>query len=65
MAEIRWTDEAATWLEDIFKYIAEDNPEAARRVADGIYQKAQILSAFPEIGYHYRSEAEGDIRVIL
>jgi toxin ParE1/3/4 len=65
MAEIRWTDEAATWLEDIFKYIAEDNPEAARRVADGIYQKAQILSAFPEIGYHYRSEAEGGIRVLL
>ena len=25
----------------------------------------QILTEFPEIGYHYRREPEGDIRVIL
>ena len=61
MAEIRWTDEAAIWLEDIYKYIAEDNPEAAARVAEGIYRKVQILAEFPEIGYRYRTETEGDI----
>jgi len=65
MAEIRWTDEAAIWLEDIYKYIAEDNSEAAGRVAGGIYQKIQILSEFPEIGYRYCTEMEGDIRVLL
>jgi toxin ParE1/3/4 len=65
MAEIRWTDEAAIWLEDIYKYIAEDKPEAAARVAEGIYRKVQILAEFPEIGYRYRTETEGDIRVIL
>ena len=65
MAEIRWTEEAAIWLEDIHKYIAKDNPGAAGRVVEGIYDKVQILSGFPEIGYHYRKEPEGDIRVFL
>ena len=31
MAEIAWTDEAQRWLEDIFEYIAADNPRAAER----------------------------------
>jgi hypothetical protein len=31
-AEIRSRKEAAIWLEDIHRYIAKDNPEAAGRV---------------------------------
>ena len=62
---IRWTEEAAIWLKDIREYIAIDNPEAARRVVRGIYDKVQLLSDFPEIGYHYRKEPEGDICVLL
>jgi plasmid stabilization system protein ParE len=65
VAEIRWTDEAAIWLEDIYKYIAEHNPEAAARVVEGIYRKVQILAEFPEIGYRYQVETEGNISVIL
>ena len=65
MAEIRWTQEAATWLEDICKYIAEESPGAAERVANGIYDKVQRLRRFPEIGYRYRQTSEGDIRVVL
>ena len=65
MAEIRWTQEAATWLEEIHDYIAQDNPVAAIRVTRGIYDKVQMLAAFPEIGYRYRQEPEGDIRVLV
>lgn len=65
MADIRWTEEAAIWLEDIFKYIAQDNPAAAARVVDGVYEKAQTLKKYPEIGYKFRTEKEGDIRVLL
>jgi len=43
VAEIRWTSEAETWLQDIHDYIAADNPNAAIRVIEGIYNKAQIL----------------------
>ena len=65
MAEIRWTEEAHRWLRDIHAYIAADNPVAAQQVVSGIYEKAQMLGRFPEIGQKYRAEAEGDIRVLL
>jgi plasmid stabilization system protein ParE len=65
MAELRWTAEAEHWLKEIFDYIARDNPDAAARVVTGIYDKAQILRDFPEIGYRYRRDEEGEIRVLL
>ena len=65
MAEIRWTNEAEVWLRDIYDYIAHDNPSAAARVVGGIYEKSQLLKEHPEIGYKYRSESEGEIRILL
>jgi plasmid stabilization system protein ParE len=65
MAEIRWTEEAYIWLEDIFAYISRENLSAAERVVKGIFGKAEILSRFPEIGYLYRTESEGEIRILL
>lgn len=65
MAEIRWTEEAHRWLRDIHDYVAADNPAAAQKVVSGIYEKAQVLRNFPEIGYKYRIEAEGEIRILL
>ena len=44
MAEINWTAEAEHWLRDIYDYIAAENPQAATRVAEGIYEKVQIES---------------------
>lgn len=65
MAELRWTREAEQWLQDILEYIARDNPTAAGKVVVGIYHKAQLLRKFPELGQKYRSEPEGDIRIVL
>ncbi len=65
MATIRWTEEAVNWLQDIYNYIAEDSHAAAQKVVDGIYDKAQILKVFPNIGYKYRDEPEGEIRILL
>jgi toxin ParE1/3/4 len=65
VAEIIWTDEAERWLKDIRDYIVQDNPAAADKVISGIYQRAQILLEFPEVGYKYRSEPEGDIHILL
>jgi len=65
MVEIRWTLEAEKWLHDIHSYIAQENKEAANKVVRGIFDKAQILKELPEIGYKYRSELEGDIRILL
>ena len=65
MAQIRWTLEAASRLENIYDYIAENNPDAASRVVAGIYDKVQLLADFPRIGHIMRFEPEGDIRILL
>lgn len=65
MAEIKWTDEAHRWLRDIYDYIAADNPAVAQKVVSGIYEKAQVLRSFPEIGHRYRVEDEGEIRILF
>jgi toxin ParE1/3/4 len=63
VAEIIWTAEAQRWLQEIYDYIAEDNETAAYRTVRGIYERAQILLTFPEIGYRYRDRP--DVRVLL
>lgn len=58
MAEITWTEEAQHWLEDIYAYIAADNPSAAARTVQGIYDRAQDLSQSPELGYRYNGNLD-------
>lgn len=64
MAKLNWTSESERWLKDIYDYIAAENPQAAGRVLEGIYEKAQALSRFPDIGYRYEGSEE-DIRILL
>ena len=64
MAKLNWTDEAQLWLHDIFETIAADNPQAAANVIEGIYERAQVLKRFPEIGYRYET-SERPIRILL
>ena len=64
MAKLRWTQEAEQWLKNIHEYISQDNPTAAEKVVTGIYDKAQLLLKFPELGHKYRSEPEGDIQIL-
>ena len=65
MAETRWAEETVKWLRNIYDYISEDNPTAAQRVIEGIYETTQILESFPEIGYKYRDEPDGQVRILL
>lgn len=65
MAEIRWTEEASDRLKQIHDYIFEDDPKAANSVVLGIYEKAQVLSDFPQIGHLYRVESGKEIRTLL
>jgi plasmid stabilization system protein ParE len=64
MAEITWTLEAERWLRDIFEFIAADNPAAASRTIDGIYQRAQVLRDHPEIGHRYEASRR-HVRILL
>lgn len=64
MAEIRWTQEAERWLQEIFDYIAADSPSAAARTVEGIYERAESLQSFPQMGYRYAA-SERHVRVLL
>jgi plasmid stabilization system protein ParE len=64
MATIAWTTEAQRWLQDIFDYIAADNPQAAARTVQQIYDRAQMLATFPEIGQRYAASSR-DVRILL
>ena len=64
MAKITWTEEAQRWLEDIFEYLAADNPLAASRTVQGIYERAQDLTVFREIGYRYLASSR-HVRILL
>jgi plasmid stabilization system protein ParE len=48
--EIRWSLPAAEDLEHICEWIERDNPEAARRVAQTIYEECGRLKNFPNLG---------------
>lgn len=65
MAEPRWTEEAASWLESIHSYIAQDNPTAAANVVQAICDRIDLLLEYPEIGYRYRQETGGEVRILL
>ena len=65
MAAINWTLEAERWLKDIHDYIAMDNPNAAIRVVEGIYEKVQLLREHPQLGQWYAAISDQSIRILV
>lgn len=57
MAEINWTQEAQAWLKDIYDDIAAENPAAAMRTVDGIYERSQLLKQYPAAGHRYEIQS--------
>jgi len=50
MAELIWTEPALSDLDAIADYIALDNPEAARRLVQRVFQHVEQLAEHPESG---------------
>ena len=50
MRQIRWATEAADQLEAAVKQIQQDNPAAARNVAQAIIDRIEQLAALPGLG---------------
>ncbi|MGO9337681.1 MAG: type II toxin-antitoxin system RelE/ParE family toxin [Terracidiphilus sp.] len=50
MRQIRWTTEAADQLETAVNHIQQDNPTAARNVAQALIDRIEQLAAFPSLG---------------
>ena len=64
MAQITWTNEALRWLEDILEYIAADNPSAASETLEAIYDRAQVLAQYPEMGQRFASSPR-NVRILV
>ena len=47
---VRWTRAAGNDLQEIARYIRQDNPEAARRVVRAILEGVTQLRTLPKIG---------------
>lgn len=47
---VKWTIKAIGNLEEVFEYLAVDNPQAASDVAQRIWDAAQLLSRQPGMG---------------
>ena len=57
---------AFCWLSrPLYTYIAQDNPAAAEKTLQAIYDKAERLRTFPELGYRLSLHTDKEIRVLL
>jgi plasmid stabilization system protein ParE len=62
---LRWSRAALSWLREIHDYIANDNPDAARRTMEGILRRIEDLTDFPEIGQSYTTRSGRQVRLLL
>ncbi|HEV7880961.1 type II toxin-antitoxin system RelE/ParE family toxin [Bradyrhizobium sp.] len=49
--ELVWDDEALADLEDIFDWIAQESPAAAKTVVDRLFSSTELLIDFPFMGH--------------
>ena len=71
MAEVIWAEPALNDLDTIADYIALDNPEAARRLVQKIFEHVAHLEGHPRLGskpqelkgWRYRQIAEPPCRI--
>jgi toxin ParE1/3/4 len=53
---VRWSPDAVADLESIVEYIRQDNPAAAQRIGQTIYDRLSVLETFPHAGRFGRVE---------
>jgi toxin ParE1/3/4 len=63
--KIIWTERSSEDLAAIVRYIARHNQVAAREMGYGIYERAQILTEFPEAGSVVRELNDPNWRQIV
>ena len=59
--KIVWTQPARQDLHDIFAYIAEENPNAARALLAEIKERVIVLQNYPELGRVGRVEGTREL----
>jgi toxin ParE1/3/4 len=62
---VRYTARARADLRDIFDYISNDDPDAARRVRRAIFDAIQLIAARPSIGIQNVKDAGMRSKLVL
>lgn len=62
--KIVWTEPARQDLREIFTYIAEENPNAARRLLAEIKERAVLLQSNPQLGRAGRVEGTRELVIV-
>ena len=70
--KVHWTDTAQGHLDAIYRYIAQDSPEYAKRMLDRLTRRSQQIAEFPLSGRivpeyemdQIREVIEGPYRII-
>jgi toxin ParE1/3/4 len=60
--KVIWDDEALEELAQAVRYVAQHNPDAARKTGEAILQKAGALGAFPQLGKVFRKLNRNNVR---
>ncbi len=60
-----WLLSARRQLEEILAYIASDSPQAAERYVDELFERANEMLQFPEIGAVYNVSGKKVIRKMV
>jgi len=61
---IIWSPEALNHLEQLVRFISQDNPTAAVKLGNTIIEKALLLSNFPRMGRVFREARRDALREI-
>jgi toxin ParE1/3/4 len=60
--KVIWTPRSLETLSQAIDYIAERNPDAARRLGEAMLKKAGLLASFPRLGGVFTKLGREDIR---
>ncbi len=63
--KVIWTESASDDLGAVVRYTSRHNPDAARAVGYGIYDRVQVLIEFPELGSVIREMNDPDWRQLV
>ncbi|MBF0565366.1 MAG: type II toxin-antitoxin system RelE/ParE family toxin [Nitrospirae bacterium] len=65
MAKIRWSKDSISDLKEICRFIASDSPYYAALLRDRIFEMAEHLEVFPEMGRRVPESDDTSVRELI
>jgi toxin ParE1/3/4 len=62
---ILWSDSALDRTAEFFDFISEDNPAAARRTVQGLFDRVQALAEHPLLGRRLSQDVDSNLRRLV